>query len=350
MKKDIKILLTGGGSGGHITPNLVIIDELKIALPKVDILYVGKRNKWEKAFIERENIKFTGIFCGRLRRYLSIKSLWDFIQIPVGILQSLWILMNFKPDIIFAKGGYVSFPVCLAAKIMRIPYVIHESDLSPGLANKMSAKWADKICVAWEETGKFFEKEKVLVTGNPVRDVTKGSSSLGEKLLGLKKTKSVILFLGGGQGDDDLNNLVLKEKKELLKKWQVVHLCGPGKERPFVRENNENYRALASVNAHEMRDLYAMVDVIVTRAGALTLAEIAQLDVGKVLLPLSKKCSRGDQIENAELFAKKHPETSIAMDCDFDVATLERVHASKNKTQKELSAAKKIVLLLKTYL
>jgi len=300
----MKIVLTGGGTGGHVIPNIAIIDYLKVNYPKAELVYIGSKKGMEKGLIAEKNCKFYAVETGKLRRYFSWENFIDLIRIPAGLIQSLFIIKKFKPQVIFAKGGYVSFPVVIAGFILRIPIILHESDLVPGMANKLLSKFADKICISYKESLNYFKnKDKIILTGNPVRiEITKGKKEVGYKLTHFNKEKPILLVMGGSSGAAFINGIIEKNKQELLKKYQIIHICGKGKE---IEIKNKNYLSFQYVN-EELKDLYAISDLIISRAGANSLAEIAILNKSAIIIPLSRKASRGDQIFNAESFVKNH--------------------------------------------
>jgi UDP-N-acetylglucosamine--N-acetylmuramyl-(pentapeptide) pyrophosphoryl-undecaprenol N-acetylglucosamine transferase len=234
-------------------------------------------------------------------------------KIPLGVIESFWAILWFRPSAVFCKGGYVSFPVAIGGWLARRPVFLHESDVVPGLANRMTAFFASKVLVSFEESSKYFKKDKVVVTGNPVRsEIYRGSVDNGLRFLKWSENdKPVILVMGGSQGALTVNELVWKSLKKLTKKYRIVHICGKGNTDRAKRIVGSNkfiagrYRYFEYVNA-EMKDLYAVCDLIVSRAGAISLAEISAVGKPAVLIPLGKKYSRGDQIDNALAFSKHH--------------------------------------------
>ncbi|MFA5948358.1 MAG: UDP-N-acetylglucosamine--N-acetylmuramyl-(pentapeptide) pyrophosphoryl-undecaprenol N-acetylglucosamine transferase, partial [Candidatus Gracilibacteria bacterium] len=220
----MRIVLTGGGTAGHVIPNLALIEELKTRR-SVEILYVGEKNGVEKNLIEKVDVNFRGIYCGKMRRYFSIQNFIDLFKIPIGILQARKILKKFNVGVVFSKGGYVSFPVCIAANMLKIPVIIHESDLIPGLANKMCMSKAKKILTSFEETKNHLPealREKVVYTGNPIRkEIFEGDKEKGYRLSGFNDSKKIILVMGGSSGARQINELVRASLDELTKKFQI---------------------------------------------------------------------------------------------------------------------------------
>lgn len=248
-------------------------------------------------------VRYKGIFTGKIRRYFSLWNVIDMFLLPIGIVQSLFILLSFRPKVVFSKGGFVSFPVTASARLLGIPVVLHESDATPGLANKMMGKFARKICISYGETAKFFSRGKVTLTGNMVRrDIVSGDIEAALAFTGLKGKKPVVLVMGGSLGAQFLNDLVLNNLEDFLKDYEVVHICGAGKVKGIKRSG---YRAFEYIG-EEMKDIYALMDIVVTRSGANTLAELAAIGKPVILIPLGKNASRGDQIINARAYEKDH--------------------------------------------
>lgn len=297
--------MTGGGTGGHIIPNIAVIEELRDK-PKMEILCIGSHEGPEKMMMKNLGVKYLSISCGKFRRYFSLLNVADFFKIFAGIFQALKILKSFSPDVVFSKGGYISFPVVLAAKILRIPIVAHESDLSPGLSNKLAFRFAKTICVSFEETKKYIKKslrEKIVVTGNPIRkSILNGDKDRGYKFTGFNKFRPVILVMGGSQGARQINNLVRQNLDEILKKFQIVHLCGKGNLDIGIHKNG--YAQYEYLN-EQLKDIYAISEIVISRGGANSLFELAILKKKVLIIPLSFEGSRGEQITNAKFFSNK---------------------------------------------
>ncbi len=261
----------------------------------------------EKKLVKEAGIFYKGVSCGKLRRYFSWQNFLDVFRVVKGVFEAEKILKNMQPDVVFSKGGYVGLPVVVAAHRLKIPIVIHESDLIPGLANKLSMRLADKICISFEETRDYLKKvesAKVFFTGNPVREeILKGNEDRGYKFTGLNNNRPIILVMGGSQGAAQINELVKESLSDLLRKYQIVHLTGENK--ADIDTQAKGYKQFEYLGK-ELKDVYAVCDLIVSRAGANSLAEIALLKKKAVIIPLSTKASRGDQIENAKVFCKKY--------------------------------------------
>ena len=330
-------------------PNLAVIDELTRLKKDIKILYIGSTNGVSKSLVSKYGIKFKGVYCGKFRRYFSLQNFIDIFKVPIGIIQAYKALRSFKADIVFSKGGYVSLPVVLAAAKLKIPVVLHESDVVPGLANKIMAKFSKKICISFEETKKYFNKyyKKIIFTGNPVRtSILKGSTAKGLKFTGFNKNKPVILVIGGSQGARQINNLVRASLDELLKKFQIVHIRGKGNLDISIKK--KGYKQFEYLN-EEMKDVYAIADLIISRGGANSLAEIANLKKKAVIIPLGTSASRGDQIENAKVFANKIGWSILSGDIKLEdfVSTVKLAHKNSiNKNFEIVNAARPISELI----
>ncbi len=297
-----KIILTGGGTAGHVTPNLALIPSLKEH--GYEIQYIGSYQGIEKKLIEDAGIPYHGISSGKLRRYFDLKNFTDPFRVLKGYGEALKILKQYKPDVVFSKGGFVAVPVVLAAKHFRIPTIIHESDMTPGLANKICIPSAKKVCCNFPETLKYLPKEKAVLTGSPIRkELLEGDRLTGLQYAGLSAGRPVILVIGGSLGSVTVNNAVRKILPKLLSHYQVIHICGKGNLDEGLK-GTAGYVQFEYVDA-PLKHLFAAADVIVSRAGANSICEILALRKPNVLIPLSAAASRGDQILNAKSFEKQ---------------------------------------------
>lgn len=297
-----KIVLTGGGTAGHVTPNIALIPELKKA--GYDVHYIGSYDGIEKKLIERLGIPYYGISSGKLRRYIDIKNLSDPFKVIKGFAQARHLLGKIKPDVVFSKGGFVSVPVVVAAKTRKIPCIIHESDMTPGLANKICIPCATRVCTNFPETMKHIPAQKAILTGSPIREeLFHGDKEKGLKFCGFDNSKPVILIIGGSLGAVAVNNAVRSILPTLLEKYQVIHLCGKGKTDESLL-NTKGYVQYEYIQ-DELPDLMAAADLIISRAGANAICEILALRKPNILIPLSAEASRGDQILNAASFEKQ---------------------------------------------
>lgn len=303
MEKKIKMIFTGGGSSGHVTPNLPLIVALKNK--GAAIFYVGSQKGIERALIKPLKIPYYGITVGKLHRYWTWKNLLTPFQLFMGIVQSFLIFRKIKPDILFSKGGFVALPVVIAAQLNGIPIVIHESDLTPGLANRLSFPFAQLICITFPETANYFKnKHKIVLTGMPIRDFLKhGNCEKGLKLCGFcNRQKPVLLVMAGGLGSIHINQSIRRLVKPLLKKFYVIHICGKNKLDPEFN-GMKGYKQFEYLE-DEFPNVLACADLVVSRAGATSIYELLTLNKPHILLPLSKKASRGDQIDNANYFSR----------------------------------------------
>lgn len=296
-----KIVLTGGGSAGHVTPNIALLPELKKR--NYEIYYIGSKNGIEKQLIEEENIKYYGISSGKLRRYFDIKNFTDPFRVMKGFAEASSIIKEIKPDVVFSKGGFVTVPVVLAADRKKVPCIIHESDMSPGLANKLCIPHAVKVCTNFPEAAKGIG-EKAVVTGTPIRrEMFSGNRIAGLDFLGFTANKPVLMVVGGSLGAIAINNMVRDALPELLRRYQIVHLCGNGKVDDSLI-GLEGYVQFEYIRK-EMCDLMTAADIIISRAGANAICEILALNKPNLLVPLPAASSRGDQVLNAESFERQ---------------------------------------------
>ena len=297
-----KIVLTGGGTAGHVTPNIALLPALREA--GYEVSYIGSYDGIEKSLIEAEGVNYYGIATGKLRRYFDWKNLSDPFRVIHGIGEAKKIIRDIKPDILFSKGGFVGVPVVMAAHSCHVPVIIHESDMTPGLANRICLKYARCICCNFPETIQNVPEGKGVLTGTPIREELKnGSADRGFAFTGLTPGKPVILVMGGSQGSVNVNNHVREALPELLKTYQVVHLCGKGHLDDSLNQT-EGYRQYEYIR-DELPDLYAMASLIISRAGANAICEISTLAIPNLLIPLGSNASRGDQILNAHSFEKQ---------------------------------------------
>ena len=297
-----RIVLTGGGTAGHVTPNIALIPRLKEL--GYDIHYIGTYDGIERTLIEEIGIPYYGISSGKLRRYFDVKNFSDPFRVIKGYFQAKKLMKKLKPDIVFSKGGFVAVPVVLAAKHSHIPALIHESDMTPGLANKLSIPSATKICCNFPETMSHLPEGRAVLTGSPIRqELLTGNKLAGLKFCGFTANKPVILVIGGSLGAVAVNNAIRKILPELLKSFQVIHLCGKDKTDASLN-NLEGYVQFEYIK-QELADLFAAADICVSRAGANAICELLALKKPNLLIPLSANASRGDQILNAESFRRQ---------------------------------------------
>lgn len=256
---------------------------------------------------QQADIPFAVIPTGKLRRYFSWKNVTDGLRVPAGVFAAMRILRKFKPDVVFSKGGYVAVPVVWAAWLLRIPIVIHESDLLPGLATRITMRMAKVVCLGWKETMAVLTQKtqkRAVVTGHPIRsEIVHGDQKRGLALAGFRDTEPVVLVMGGSLGAQRINAVLRAALQRLMPHCQVVHLCGRGNLVPEKAEWQYRYKQIEYVN-HELPHLYAAADIVVSRAGSGSIAELVSVGKPVIFIPLSRQASRGDQIANAEALAR----------------------------------------------
>ncbi len=312
----MKILFTGGGSGGHIFPIIAVIREIKRIMPEVELVYLGPRDEWVALHLAQEDIKIKKILAGKVRRYFSPSAiLLNFFGVFLsffGFFQSLFSIFFINPDLIFSKGGYGSIIVVLAGKILGIPIFIHESDISPGFSNRFASKLALEIFTSFSNT-EYFAQEKTIAVGNPLRrEIFGGSEETSKELFKLTGEKPVIFILGGSQGAERINDLILLAAPQLLEKFEIIHQCG---EKNFARVSSEAkvvakgelakyYHPLGFLHESELKEAFFSADVIVSRAGSGSIFNTAALGKPSILIPLPES-AQNHQFKNAYAFAEK---------------------------------------------
>ena len=315
-----KIILTGGGTAGHVTPNLALLPALQ--KEGFAIRYIGSYNGIERRLIEEAGIPYDGISSGKLRRYFDVKNFSDPLRVLKGYAESLKLIRKYKPDVLFSKGGFVAVPVVLAAKHYKVPVIIHESDMTPGLANKICIPSAKKVCCNFPETLKYLPEDKAVLTGSPIREeLLSGDRLSGLQYAHLSADLPVILVIGGSLGSVTVNQAVRSILPELLKKFQVIHICGKGNlDESLI--GTKGYVQYEYVDK-PLRHLFAAADLVISRAGANSICEILALRKPNILIPLSAAASRGDQILNAKSFAAQGFSTLLQEE-DLTAETLRR--------------------------
>ncbi|MCX6766085.1 MAG: undecaprenyldiphospho-muramoylpentapeptide beta-N-acetylglucosaminyltransferase [Candidatus Moranbacteria bacterium] len=307
----MRIVLTGGGTGGHIFPLVAVAQELRKKLrEEAEILYVGSRGELEKEVMVKEGIPAKHVLSGKKRRYFSLQNFLDFFKIPLGFIQSLWILLWYMPDVVFSKGGYASIPVVLAAWLYRIPVMIHESDAVPGTANQILAKFSQRIAAAYPSAEQYFPHSQVVLTGNPVRsEVSKGSAHSARTKFEFTESKPVILVMGGSQGAQIINRAIVKILPRLLERAQVVHQTGEKNYDEVVhlaaeygiKAGREGYAPVRFLGIDDLKNVYAAAMLVVSRAGANSIAEIAANGKTAVLVPLENSANDHQRMNAYEI-------------------------------------------------
>lgn len=292
--------MTGGGTAGHVTPNIALMPALRNE--GYEISYIGSYEGIEKRLIEEQGVSYYGISSGKLRRYFDPKNFSDPFKVLKGYSQSVKLLKKLKPDVVFSKGGFVSVPVVLAARHCKIPAIIHESDLTPGLANKLAIPGAVKVCCNFPETLNYLPKEKAVLTGSPIRqELLKGNANHAFSLCRFSdRTKPVIMIVGGSTGSRAINTAIRGLLPELVKSYNIIHLCGKGNLDETLHSVS-GYAQFEYAN-QELSDMFALSDLVISRAGANAICELLALRKPNILIPLSAEASRGDQILNANSF------------------------------------------------
>ncbi|WP_350329423.1 undecaprenyldiphospho-muramoylpentapeptide beta-N-acetylglucosaminyltransferase [Pseudanabaena mucicola] len=302
--KKHKIVLTGGGTAGHVSPNLALIPAL--TADNWEIFYIGSSNGLEKQLVAEVGLPYYGISSGKLRRYFSWQNFIDPFKVIKGIFDAYGAISKIKPQVVFSKGGFVTVPVILASWLQRIPVIIHESDFSSGLANRLSLPFATKVCVTFPETAKNLAKygSKVQHTGLPIRpDIRNGKADRGRDFCGIYGDLPVLFVVGGSTGSAKINLVVRSILDILTQKYQVVHACGKGHLDPNLKDY-PRYCQFEYLGT-ELADVLAMADLVVSRSGANAIFEFLTLRKPNLLIPLSKLSSRGDQILNAKSFQSR---------------------------------------------
>lgn len=326
-----KIVLTGGGTAGHVTPNIALLPGLKEA--GYEIHYIGSYDGIEKKLIEEFSIPYHGISTGKLRRYFTAENFKEPFRVIKGCREAKELLAELKPNVIFSKGGFVSVPVLRAAKTLKIPAIIHESDMTPGLANRLSIPWASKVCYNFPETAQYLPKNKGVLTGTPLRkELLAGNAIAALNFTGLSANKPVVMIIGGSLGSAKINRAMRDILPELLKEFQVIHLCGKGKLEPSL-QNTAGYVQYEYIKK-ELADLFALSSLVVSRAGANAICELLALQKPNILIPLPKSQSRGDQLLNAASFEKQGFSTVIyeeALTQDSLLSTIRSVYQDRGQ-------------------
>jgi len=294
--------MTGGGTAGHVTPNIALFKTLKDKNFK--IYYIGSKNGMEKELIEKESIPYHGISSGKMRRYFDIKNFTDAFRVVKGFAQCVSLLKRIEPDVVFSKGGFVSVPVVMAARFLNIPIVLHESDITPGLANRITTPFAKAVCASFPETQAHIKNKQVFLTGTPIRKALfEGKADIGLSICGFEGAKPVLLVMGGSQGSARLNSVLREALDSLLKSYHIVHLCGKNNFDESLQAV-QGYAQFEYLN-DELPHILALSDIVVSRAGANSIFEFLALKKPHMLIPLPRAQSRGDQILNADSFEKQ---------------------------------------------
>ena len=335
-----RIILTGGGTAGHVTPNIALIPSLKEM--NYDIHYIGSYEGIEKALMEDIGIPYHGIASGKLRRYFSLQNFTDPFRVLKGFFEANRLIRELKPDVVFSKGGFVSVPVVIAAGKNHVPAVIHESDMTPGLANKLCFKSAKKICCNFPETLSLLPADKAVLSGSPIRhELLEGSREAGLDFTGFTDSKPVIMVVGGSLGAANVNSAIRRNLPKLLEKYNIVHLTGKGKADSSLN-GTPGYVQYEYIK-DELKDLFALCDIVISRAGANAICELLALRKPNLLIPLPSKSSRGDQLLNAESFKKQGYSMVLKEDDLTDellIIMIDELYENRNKFIKAMTSSK----------
>ena len=293
---ELRIVFTGGLTGGHTYP-LIAVARALFAHSRfsVNALYLGSSGRFEQEAMHSEGIASKYILSGKIRRYFSLLNFVDPFKVPIGFLQSLWYLYGFMPDVVFAKGGSVPVPVCLAAWVLRIPILLHDSDAVAGRANRFLSVFASRIAVAYPSAAAYFPADKTAITGNPVRtEILAGDASHADSYFGFSPDRPLLLILGGSLGAQALNNAVARMLPDIIRGTQVLHQTGEKNYQSAValageygiKAGHDGYVAAPFLNVTELADAFARADLVISRAGAGTVAELAAVGKASILVPL----------------------------------------------------------------
>ena len=315
----MNILFTAGGTGGHILPIVGVVREIRRTYSereKLEFFYIGPKDEFGEIFLSHEGIEIKRVLAGKIRRYSNWKSIFQnlldcLIKIPIGILQAFFYIFVLSPDLIFSKGGFGSIPAVTAGWLLKTPILLHESDVSPGLANRFLVKFARKIFVSFPKT-EWFPPSKMILTGNPIRrEILEGSSKSAQELFKLNGGKPVVLILGGSQGAQRINDKILEILSELLKDFEILHQCG---EKNFKQVRAEAkvvisgdlekyYHPVPFLKEEVLKHAYYVADLILSRAGSGSLFEIAAMGKPSILVPLPE-AAQNHQVKNAYAYAE----------------------------------------------
>ncbi|EQB35068.1 MULTISPECIES: undecaprenyldiphospho-muramoylpentapeptide beta-N-acetylglucosaminyltransferase [Virgibacillus] len=317
-----RILFTGGGTAGHVIVNLALIPYYQEQGWEID--YIGSKEGIERNLVsELDEVTYHPISTGKLRRYISKENIKDPFKVLKGTLQAINILRKRKPSVIFSKGGFVSVPVMLAAKLTGVPAVVHESDYTPGLANKIAMPFAQKVLATFPETLSYLPEKKSEYVGAVIRDeLFQGSRQNGLDITGLSGEKPVLLIMGGSGGSEKINETVRNCLPQLLPFLQIIHICGHSKMDTAI--NEPGYRQFEYIN-EELKDMFAASDFVLSRAGSNAIFEFLALQLPMLLIPLSRQASRGDQIINAKSFAERRYARVLEEEALTDEALIEEI-------------------------
>ncbi len=353
----MKVVFTGGGTGGHIYPIIAVSREIKRLSSdqsEMKFFYIGPRDELTANLLSQEGIKVKAILAGKIRRYFGIiavfQNIIDIFRTIIGIIQAFNHLFFLAPDLVFSKGGFGAFPVVISARILRIPVILHESDAVSGLANRITAKFAAAVFVSFPETENV-NASRVILVGNPIRkEILEGSEESARKLFGITSNKPVILILGGSQGARQINDLIIDSLPQLIEYFEIIHQAGirnfeqtkAEAEVMISKESNKYYHIYPFLREVELKHAYKISDFIVSRAGSGSIFEIAALGKPSILIPLPFS-AQDHQIKNAYAYAKTKAAVVIEkgnLTPNFFIATLRNILAEPKIRKKMETAAR----------
>ena len=310
----MKILFTGGGTAGHVFPIVAIVREIRRIYPKKDLefYYLGPKDDFGLILLQQEDFIVRTIISGKLRRYFALQNFIDFLfKIPFGIIQSFFLLLSIKPDLVFSKGGSGSISVAFSARLLKIPVFLHESDVVPGLSNQQTSKWAKKIFISFEKT-EYFDHQKTTLVGNPIRkEILGGDKERAEELFNLTFSKPIFLIMGGSQGAEAINDFVLRILNNLLKDYEIIHVTGRENIKEIEGEAqvvadkdlDKYYHPFGFLDEEKMRHAYKASDLIISRSGSGSIFEIAAVGKPSILIPLPIS-AQDHQAKNAYAYSE----------------------------------------------
>ena len=305
----MRIILTGGGTGGHLIPLIVVARKIREKVPNVDLIFMGPKGELEKKLLSQENIPIVRVFSGKVRRYFSLLNVLDFFKVIIGIIQCLWLLLFYMPDAIFSKGGYASFPVVLIGWLYRIPVLVHESDSIPGKANQILSKFAKRVAISYPNARQFFLSSQVALTGNPIREnINQGNPAKARSIFSLTEGKKLIFIYGGSQGAREINNKILNLVPKLIVNYDIIHQTGEKNIKEVekkaadlgIKAGYHGYYPIAFIG-EELADILAAADLVISRAGANSIAEIAANQKPAILVPIDKSANDHQRMNAYEL-------------------------------------------------
>jgi len=348
----MRIVLTGGGTGGHIFPIVAVARKVRELAPEgadLEFLFLGPDGELEREAMEKEMIPAKKILSGKLRRYFSLSYISDIVKIPIGIAQSLWQLLVFMPDVVFFKGGYAGVPVVVAAWLYRIPIVVHESDIMPGIANQFAGKLAKRVIVSFPGAANFFSPEKVKIAGNPIREeLAKGNREEAKKFFGIPEGRKIILVMGGSQGAKVINESILHILPKLVKNFEIIHLTGDSDYENVIQEagragiksGHNGYHPYPFLR-EEMAQALAVANLVISRAGANAVSEIAANAKPAIIIPIKSSANNHQEL-NAYALSESGAAIVLEQDNLGENIFLEKIEEVMNSGELQFELSERI--------